>query len=95
MHITIFFQCNSKNHQIIEITGTPRKKFSLKHDIDLLFYVTAVNPFVGDASNKWCEIAESFMEIYSHRRKEMQGADISPTAPFSRQKNEKNVQVRL
>ena len=48
----------------MEITGTctPRKKmfsFSVKHDIDLLICVTAVNPFAGDASNKWCEIAES------------------------------------
>ena len=53
----------------MEITGTctPRKKmfrFSVKHDIDLLICLTAVNPFAGDASNKWCEIAENFMEIY-------------------------------
>ncbi|XP_061196548.1 uncharacterized protein LOC133204818 [Saccostrea echinata] len=46
---------------------TPRKKmfrFSVKHDIDLLICVTAVNPYAGDAANKWSEIAESFMEIY-------------------------------
>ena len=53
----------------MEITGTctPRKKmfrFSIKHDTDLLICVTIVNPFAGDASNKRCEIAESFMEIY-------------------------------
>ena len=53
----------------MEITGTctPRKKmfrFSVKHDIDLLICVTAFNRVAGDASNKLCEIAENFMEIY-------------------------------
>lgn len=36
-------------------------KFSMKDDIDLLKELSAINPFSGDRSNKWAEIAENFM----------------------------------
>ena len=63
--------------------------FSVKHDIGLLICVTAINPFAADASNKWCEIAESFI----HRRKEMQGGDISHVVLFQDRRPRKTVPV--
>lgn len=50
---------------------------SMKDDVDFLDKYKAINPFSGERSNKWAEIAENFMIHVCHDmwRKTMQGED--------------------
>lgn len=66
------------------MSATRKKMFrsSMKDDIDCFYKYQAINPFSGERSNKWAEIAEKFMIHVCHDtswhltgRETMQGED--------------------
>lgn len=67
-------------------------RFSMKDDIDLLKEVSAINPFSGDGSNKWAEIAKKILishdGISLDRRRCRESITLEVSFPISRQMTE-------